>query len=247
MNLEVIGAGFGRTGTKSMKAALEELGFGPCYHMSELFRHPEHMEQWRAAMRGEPVDWERVLGDYRATVDWPGCTFYGELLERNPDAKVILTVRDPQRWYESARGTIYRTTSGASYSVAFRLAGLVTPRARRLIRARRFVSDLVWEGDFGGRFEDRGHAIETFERHNEEVKRRVPPGRLLVYEVKQGWGPLCDFLGVEAPGKPFPHLNDGEAYRGWVRRVRLSAAAALAVGGSLAGLAVLRLGRRRRR
>ena len=245
MNLEVIGASFGRTGTLSMKAALEELGFGPCYHMSELFRNPEHMGQWRAAMRGEPVDWERVLGDYRATVDWPGCTFYGELLERNPDAKVILTVRDPQRWYESVRDTIYRT-SGAYYSVAFRLASLVTPRARRLIRASRFVSELVWEGDFDGRFGDRGHAIETFERHNEEVKRRVPPGRLLVYEVKQGWGPLCGFLGVEVPDKPFPHLNDGEAYRGWVRRVRLFTAA-LAVGVSLAGLAVLRLGRRLRR
>jgi Sulfotransferase domain len=246
MNLEVIGASFGRTGTMSMKAALEELGFGPCYHMKELFRNPEHMGQWRAAMRGDPVDWERVLGDYRATVDWPGCTFYGELLEMNPDAKVILTVRDPQRWYESVRDTIYRT-SGAYYSVAFRLAGLVTPRARRLIRASRFVSELVWEGDFDGRFGDRGHAIETFERHNEEVKRRVPPGRLLVYEVKQGWGPLCDFLGVEVPDKPFPHLNDGEAYRGWVRRVRLFTAAALAVGVSLAGLAVLRLGRRLRR
>ena len=138
MNLEVIGAGFGRTGTMSLKVALEELGFGPCYHMREVFEHPEHIELWRAAMRGDPVDWERVLGDYRATVDWPGCTFYGELLERNPDAKVILTVRDPQRWYESVRDTIYRT-SGAYYSVAFRLAGLVTPRARRLIRASRFV------------------------------------------------------------------------------------------------------------
>jgi hypothetical protein len=222
MNLEVIGAGFGRTGTMSLKVALEELGFGPCYHMREVFEHPEHIELWGAAMQGKPVDWEQIFGNYRATMDWPGCTFYGELLERNPDAKVILTVRDPQRWYESAYNTIYS-------------------------RASRFVSELVWEGDFDGRFGDKGHAIETFERHNEEVKRRVPPGRLLVYEVKQGWGPLCDFLGVEVPDKPFPHLNDGEAYRGWVRRVRLFTAAALAVGVSLAGLVVLRLGRRLRR
>jgi len=242
----MIGAGFGRTGTMSMKAALEELGFGPCYHMRELFHHPEHQGQWRAAMRGGPVDWERVLGGYRATVDWPGCTFYGELLERNPDAKVILTVRDPQRWYESARDTIYRATR-PSYSAAFRLAGLVVPRARRWARMNGFVSELVWEGDLGGRFGDRGHAIETFERHNEEVERRVPPRRLLVYEVKQGWGPLCDFLGVEEPDRPFPHLNDGEAFWGWIGRVRLFTAAALAVGGALAGLAVLRLGRRRRR
>ena len=246
MNLEVIGAGFGRTGTMSMKAALEELGFGPCYHMRELFEHPDHIGQWRAAMREEPVDWEFVLGDYRATVDWPGCAFYEELLERNPDAKVILTVRDPHRWYESTRDTIYRI-SGTSYSAAFRLAGLVMPRARQVNRARRFISELVWEGAFDGRFGDRGHAIETFERHNEGVKRRVPPERLLVYEVKQGWGPLCDFLGVEAPDEPFPHLNDGEAFRRWSGRVRLFATAALAVGVLLAGLGVLRLNRRRQR
>src|ERR687889_763828 len=204
MNLEVIGAGFGRTGTMSLKAALEELGFGPCYHMREVFEHPEHIGPWRAAMRGEPVDWERILGDYRATVDWPGCTFYGELLERNPDAKVILTVRDPQRWYESVRDTIYRT-SGAYYSVAFRLAGLVTPRARRLIRASRFVSELVWEGDFDGRFGDRGHATGPFEGQKEEVRGRLRPGRLVVYEVKQGGGPLGASLGVEVRDKPFPH------------------------------------------
>ncbi|CAA9463008.1 MAG: FIG01212366: hypothetical protein [uncultured Rubrobacteraceae bacterium] len=246
MNLEVIGAGFGRTGTLSLKAALEELGFGPCYHMRELYEHPEHVEQWQAAVRGEPVDWERVLGDYRSTVDWPGCSFYEELLEMNPDAKVILTVRDPQRWYESARDTIYRA-SKASYSAAFGLAGLVIPRVRPINSASRFVSELIWKGDFDGRFGDRGYAIGVFERHNEEVERRVPPERLLVYEVKQGWGPLCDFLGVETPDEPFPHLNDGEAFRVWIRRVRLSTAAALAVGVSLAGLAVLRLGRRRRR
>jgi hypothetical protein len=229
----------------SMKAALEELGFDPCYHMREVFEHPEHIGPWRAAMRGEPVDWERILGDYRATVDWPGCTFYDELLERNPDTKVILTVRDPQRWYESAYNTIYRI-SGAFYSPIFYLAGLVMPRARQVRRARQFISELVWEGDFGGRFEDREHAIETFERHNEEVKRRVPPERLLVYEVKQGWRPLCDFLGVEVPDKPFPHLNEGEAFRGWVRRIRLLTTVALTIGLLLAGLVVRRFSRRRR-
>ena len=135
---------------------------------------------------------------------------------------------------------------------AFLLGGLPPGRpghaqARQVNRARRFISELVWEGDFDGRFEDREHAIEAFERHNEEVKRRVPPEKLLVYEVKQGWGPLCDFLGVEAPDKPFPHLNDGEAFRDWVRRIRLFTTAALAVGVSLAGLVVLRLSRRRRR
>jgi hypothetical protein len=245
MNLEVIGAGFGRTGTMSLKVALEELGFGPCYHMREVFEHPEHIELWGAAMQGKPVDWEQIFGNYRATVDWPGCTFYNELLERNPDAKVILTVRDPQRWYESAYNTIYRI-SGAFYSPIFYLAGLVTPRARQVKRARQFIAELVWERDFDGRFEEREHAIETFERHNEEVRQRVPPERLLVYEVKEGWGPLCEFLGVEVPERPFPHLNDTEAFRGWVRRIRLLTTVALTIGVLLAGLVVLRFSRRRR-
>ena len=244
--MEVIGAGFGRTGTMSMKVALEELGFGPCYHMSEVFTHPEHIELWRAAAQGKPVDWEQIFGGYRATVDWPACTFYNELMERNPDAKVILTVRDPQRWYDSAYNTIYRITGAASSSLIFYLASLVMPGAKRMKHARRMIDELIWERDFEGKFEDQEHAIETFERHNEEVKQRVPPERLLVYEVKEGWGPLCEFLGVEAPDRPFPHLNDTEAFRGWVRRMRLLTAAALTIGVSLAGLVVLRFSRRRR-
>src|SRR5215212_7838314 len=115
MSLEVIGAGFGRTGTMSLKVALEQLGYGPCYHMVELFEHPDHVERWEAAVRGEePVDWEEVFAGYRATVDWPGAAFYKELSERYPEAKVILTVRDPDRWYESARNTIFTLQDVAS-------------------------------------------------------------------------------------------------------------------------------------
>ena len=100
MNLKVIGAGFGRTGTMSLKVALEELGFDPCYHMSELFENSSHADLWNAAADGERVDWEALLGGYAATVDWPGCSFYEELMEAYPDAKVLLSVRDPERWYE---------------------------------------------------------------------------------------------------------------------------------------------------
>jgi Sulfotransferase domain len=245
MTLEVIGAGFGRTGTMSLKVALEELGFGPCYHMSEVFAHPEHVELWRAATRGEQFDWERIFGGYRATVDWPGCTFYGELMERYPDAKVILTVRDPQRWYESAYNTIYRITRAASLPL-FYLASLVLPRARGMKQARRMIVELIWEREFHGRFEDRGYAIEAFERHNEEVEQSVPPEKLLVYEVKEGWGPLCEFLGVEVPEKPFPHLNDTAVFRGRIRRMRVLMVAAFTVGISLAGLVLLYLGLRKR-
>ena len=196
MTLEVIGAGFGRTGTMSLKVALEELGFGPCYHMIELFQHPEHVERWEAAVRGDPVNWEELFHGYRATVDWPGAAFYRKLMERYPEAGVILTVRDPESWYESARNTIFNLQEVASS------------------RAPQMARDLASQKGFDGDVEDRQHMIEAFNRWNEEVRELVPAQRLLVYEVKEGWEPLCDFLGVEAPkGKPFPHLNDSDSFR----------------------------------
>lgn len=197
MTLEVIGAGFGRTGTMSLKVALEELGFGPCYHMIELFEHPEHVEWWEATVRGEPVDWEGLFYGYQATVDWPGAAFYRELMERYPQAGVILTVRDPERWYESARNTI------------FSLRGAASPRVPRM------AMELASQRGFDAAdVEDRQRMIEAFNRWNEEVKGFVPAQRLLVYEVKEGWDPLCEFLGVEVPkGKPFPRLNDSESFR----------------------------------
>ena len=147
--MKVIGAGFGRTGTASLKAALEELGFGPCYRMSELFEHPEHVPLWEAARRGEPVDWEEIFYGYKATTDWPSGAFYAELMERYPDAKVILTVRDPDRWYESTRSTIYDMQNVAS-SPVFSLAALFVPRLRHLRRAALMAADLVWKRTFDG-------------------------------------------------------------------------------------------------
>jgi Sulfotransferase domain len=251
MTIEVIDAGFGRTGTLSLKAALEELGFGPCYHMTELFENPEHIERWEAAAQGKPVDWDEVFVGYRATVDWPGGAFYEELMEKYPDAKVILTVRDLERWYESARSTIYGTQRVAS-SPIFPLLAMFVPRMRHMKRAGRMINAIAWEGLFDGRFEDKEYAIEAFERWNEEVKKRVPADRLLVYDVKQGWGPLCEFLSVTAPQvKPFPHLNDEEVFRGRIRRMRtlsvaVPAIAALAFAAALTGIAVMRYRAHRR-
>ena len=246
MGLEVIGAGFGRTGTLSLKAALEELGFDPCYHMSEVFENPEHIETWDAAANGEPVDWERVLGDYKATVDWPGCSFYKEFMRKYPDAKVLLSVRDPDRWYESVSATIYnirRMSTASPFTAAvFAVAGVFVPRLKR---GARMVENLIWEGAFDGRFEDRRHATEVFERHNAEVIESVPKDRLLVYEVKEGWGPLCEFLEVEAPDKPFPHLNDSANFRK-MTSVGFSAALAVPAALALAVFLILRhLSRRR--
>ena len=209
MPIQVIGAGLGRTGTLSLKAALEELGFDKCYHPLKVFASMDQARIWDAASRGEPVDWERLFAGYRATVDMPGCLFYRELLEKYPEAKVILTVRDPERWYDSVRQTILFANTFPKWAVLLSSRMLVFQR----------MLDRLWDRLFRGRFESRAFAIDVFNRHNEQVRRDVPADRLLVYEVSQGWGPLCAFLGVPVPeGEPFPHLNDSAEFRARIKR-----------------------------
>jgi hypothetical protein len=247
--MEVIGAGFGRTGTTSLKAALERLGFDPCYHMTEVFAHPEHADFWVAAWHGEPVDWEGVLGDYEATLDWPACTFYEELMRRHPEAKVLLSVRDSERWYESTRSTIYELTRLIEGSTISRVIfGLVSLLVFGGFTGRRssLANDLIWQGTFDGRFEDKAYAIEVFERHNEEVKRRVPQEHLLVYEVKEGWGPLCEFLGVPVPDEPFPRLNDTAQMRRGMKTMRALTIAVRVAPALLVAAALVLLIRRAR-
>jgi hypothetical protein len=245
--VKVIGAGFGRTGTASLQSALQDLRFGPCYHMYEVFEHPEHADFWEAALRGETVDWNEVLGGYEATVDWPACTFYEQLMERHPDAKVLLSVRDPERWYESMRSTIYELTklSGRSPFARLGLALLSLLRFGTFTIRPWQIAQKLEEETFEGEFENKRRAIEVFDRHNEEVKRRVPKERLLVYEVKEGWGPLCEFLGVEEPDKPFPHVNDAAEIQRMILVVRLLSVAiptALALLGGIAALVLPRRG-----
>jgi hypothetical protein len=229
MPIKVIGAGLGRTGTLSLKAALEELGFGKCYHMTDVLAHKEDARVWDAAARGKPVDWESLFAGYQATVDWPGCSFYRELLRQYPDAKVILTVRDPERWYDSAHQTIYYARH-----VFPAWSALVLPRMSDF---RRMLDRIVWDGTFQGRFQDRSFAIEIFNQHNDQVRRDVPEDRLLVYEIREGWGPLCAFLGVPVPeGKPFPHLNDADEFRA---RIGRGVRAMRIIGYAVLGLAAL--------
>jgi hypothetical protein len=213
--------------------------------MTEVFAHPEHVDFWLSAWRREPADWEGVLGDYEAAVDWPACTFYGELMQRHPDAKVLLSVRDPERWYESTRSTIYELSMLVDRSPISRtIFGLMSFFVFGGFASSRsdVVREIVWQGTFEGRFEDRRYAIEVFERHNEEIKRRVPPERLLVYEVREGWGPLCEFLGVPEPEVPFPRLNDAaQMHRGMqaIRALSVAVPTALALV-TLAALVLLR-------
>ncbi|GAC1556998.1 MAG: sulfotransferase family protein [Herpetosiphon sp.] len=230
MTIRVIGAGFGRTGTASLKLALETLGFGQCYHMSEIFDRPADARVWDDAAIGNPVDWDALFTGYQATVDWPGCTFYRELMEQYPAAKVILTVRDAEMWHKSAMQTIYKIYK-LSHSVMFKPFRYVIPAIGRIATMQDHV---FWEGTFHGRFPDKAFAMEVFNQHNEEVKRFVPAERLLVYEVREGWEPLCTFLDVPVPAEPFPHVNDTAEFQQRITRFMGGmVAGGLLVGGLL--------------
>ena len=225
----MIGAGFGRTGTTSLRAAFERLGLVKCHHMTEVMANPEQAPAWLAAYAGGAVDWRGLLAGYRATTDWPACTFYEQLMEAYPEAKVVLTVRDPQRWYESVRETIYPLTMDTpSWFLRLFMPGLHA--VNRIGRVQ------VFDGTFGGRFEDRAHAREVYAAHIDAVQRTVPPERLLVYSVKQGWAPLCEFLDLPIPDEPFPHLNE----RKLLQRVRIGVQVAAVIVPLLA-LALLAL------
>ncbi|HEX5500217.1 MAG TPA: sulfotransferase [Thermomicrobiales bacterium] len=215
MPLEVIGAGFGRTGTNSLKHALERLGYERCGHMIDVIEHPERFALWHEALRrtqaGEPVDWGAVFAGYKATVDWPSVYFWRELAAAYPEAKVILSVRDPERWYDSVRETIWP----ASSVEGDREAGFDMPPEFADLRRRvvDLLEPIIWQGTFGGRFRDRAAAIDVFRRHNAAVQATIPPGRLLVFEANQGWEPLCRVLDVPAPDEPYPHVNDRDAFK----------------------------------
>jgi len=200
MALQVIGAGFGRTGTLSLKAALEMLDFAPCYHMMEVFAHPDHIRIWDDAAHGKKIDWKSFLGGYRAAVDWPVCHFWRQLHETFPDAKMLLTERDPESWYRSFSQTIQMVMQRDP-------AGVTDPM--RLAHGR-MANAIISEQTFGNRF-DKDHVIAVYKAHNEKLKRALG-SKLLVYDVKQGWGPLCKYLGVPVPSAEFPRTNTTEDF-----------------------------------
>lgn len=206
--MKVIGAGFGRTGTMSLKVALEELGAGPCLHSLESMRSGGNREiasHWERIANGEPIDWRQAFAGFGSTVDWLGARFYPEMLRAWPQAKVILSVRDPEAWYESCHASLHATREMSS---ALRGQQGTAP----VLRA---VDSAIWEDLFDGRFDEREHALEVFERHRLEVARIVPAERLLIYDIREGWEPLCELLQVPVPKTPFPHLNGRDAF--WTR------------------------------
>ena len=193
MVLSVIGAGFGRTGTESMKLALEALGKGPCHHMKEVLASSEQIALWRSAAQGDLPEWEEAFAGYNSAVDWPTAYFWRELSEYYPDAKVLLTVRRADSWYESMTNTIFKTLKASTDPASIGLK-------------------LIGEGVFGGRLDDRAHAIAVYEKNIADVQAAFTQERLLTYHLSEGWEPLCQFLGEPVPNIPFPRSNPREQF-----------------------------------
>ena len=198
MTLRVIGAGVGRTGTMSLKLALEKLLDGPCYHMLEVFSRPEHIAFWQSALDGNLPNWDEVYDGFVAAVDWPTCTLWRELSEAYPDAPVLLSTRDPDDWWRSCDRTIFEVFRVDSRPELGPWLKMATDMLKR----------------FTPNFLDEDEAKAAFVRHNDEVRSAIPSDRLIEWRPGYGWAPICERLGLDAPDEPFPHTNTTEEFRG---------------------------------
>lgn len=211
--LEIIGAGFGRTGTHSLALALERLGLGPCYNMNEVARNPGHRELWNSVLDGNPIDWDSVFRSYRSTVEWPAVRFLDKILLQYPQARVILTLRDPESWYESARNTVFDALELSEHNP--------DPGKRE---GQRLTRRLILEHTFGGRYGEKEHILAVYREHVQHVLETVPRERLLQFDVREGWEPLCDFLQTAVPTEPFPRVNERSDFIDsapeWVKKIR---------------------------
>jgi hypothetical protein len=197
MDIAVVGAGVGRTGTHSLKLALEQLLDAPCHHMIEILGDPGQVPAWIDAIEGRPVDWATMLARYRAIVDWPGGSFWPELSQAYPNALMLLSVRDPESWYRSASNTIFLTFDSVPPEMAPWLDAV-----RTLLHDR-----------FSDRFDDPSAMMDAYVRHNAAVRAGVPSARLLEWNLGDGWEPICDRLGLPVPADPFPVTNSTNEFR----------------------------------
>lgn len=222
MALQVIGAGFGRTGTLSMKAALEQLGYDKCHHMMEVFPNNRQLDAWHRISQGATPDWDAVFEGFQASVDFPSSSYWRELAAHYPDAKIILTTRTFESWYESASETIY--------PVSRDIPGWMTiiPKVRKI---KEMTYGAIWDRLFGGKFEDKDRVRQAFEQHEADVKAAFPEDRLLVFHPKEGWGPLCAFLGKPEPDGPFPNVNDRAEFQTRIKMMKRMQALPFAFGG----------------
>jgi hypothetical protein len=197
MGLQIVGAGLGRTGTHSLKIALEQLIGGCCYHMIEVFGRPEDPGVWTAALQGEQPDWDEFLAPFSAAVDWPACAMWRELAAAYPDAPVLLSTRDTDGWWRSASSTIFEVMD--SPNVPSNPGWMAMTEAM----FARFTPD--WR--------DETSAKAAFEAHNAAVRAGIPSDRLVEWRPGDGWAPLCEALGLPVPAEPFPHVNRTDEFR----------------------------------
>ena len=225
MALRVVGAGLGRTGTASLKRALEQLLHGRCYHMYEVFERPQDVAVWHAAVRGETVAWDAFLDEYSASVDWPGSAFWRELSAVNPDALILLSTRESaEKWWASMERTIVSVVSGP-----------VPPDEPTVARHRAMVLELL-ERRFTPEWDSPDAAMAAYERHNEDVRRSARPERLLEWQPGDGWEPICAALALDVPDEPFPHENTTADFRAHQGLTDESAPVAGASAGPAPGL-----------
>ena len=203
MTLKIVGSGFGRTGTLSLKNAIETLGFGPCHHMEEIFQNPSQTAHWQAVAAGRPVDWNEVYAGYIAQIDWPGAHVWREAFAAFPDAPVIHSQRPDDIWWKSFSKTI------AKLLTVYRDLPL-PPHIRDMLDAGR---ELIGVQTFGGKWADRDVALAAYHKREADVRAAIPAGRLLVFDVADGWEPLCAFLKVPVPDTPFPNRNQRNDFR----------------------------------
>ncbi|PCI44536.1 MAG: sulfotransferase family protein [Moraxellaceae bacterium] len=201
MALEVIGAGFGRTGTESMKQALEILGFAPCHHMLEVITHPEQEKYWRQAAIDQRFDWDYAFQNYRAAVDWPSAFYWRELSEFYPNAKMLLTVRPADQWYESFSNTILEVIKNSKDPDTLGIS-------------------LIAKQVFDGKPDDRDYAISVYEKNIRDVQATISKDRLLTYSIGSGWQPLCEFLNVDIPDQPYPNTNKSADFIKKIKQLR---------------------------
>ena len=213
MSLQVIGSGIGRTGTHSLKLALEILGFGKCYHMEELLREPERLVYFEQAEKGEAVDWDALFEGYTSAVDYPVARYYKQIITAYPNAKVIHTVRDPESWYKSASETIFwasKPSLGRILKMMIRMP--FSSNIRKRMPVLKYNGRMV-DNIFGKDLKNKQEVIKRYNAINEETLNFLPKERSLAYDVKSGWEPLCNFLNVPIPSTPFPRSNIREEFK----------------------------------
>jgi hypothetical protein len=205
VTLRVVGAGLGRTGTHSLKQALEQLLDAPCYHMVEVFGRPDDIPVWQRALDGDPPDWREFLANFGAAVDWPVAAFWSEISAAFPDAMMLLSTRDTAGWWTSASRTIFDVTQRA------------TPPDDPVMVAQMAMVRTLFERRFTPGWRDEATAKAAYEEHNQAVRAAVPAERLVEWHPGDGWAPICAALRIPVPREPFPHVNTTSEFRAMAR------------------------------